>query len=146
MARNVQCKVCGAVLLPQDEFCGECGTPRPEAASPVPPDEQPPAAAPAPSSWPEMLPGPEEVATAKPSFSARTGWRVAFLVLTAVGALACLLGVSAFLFAGLTETEGWTMEENWIFSTFCCLLPIAGSGLVLMMAGIGIWYSRLRGS
>lgn len=144
MSRNVQCRVCGAVLLPQDEFCGECGTPRPEAASPVPPDERPPAAAPAPP--PEEIAESEEVAAAKPSFSAQTGWRVAFLALVVVGALACLLGVSVFLFAGLTETEGWTMGENWIFSTFCCLLPIAGSGLVLMMAGVGIWYSRLRGS
>jgi len=141
MARYVQCEYCGAVLLPEDTFCGECGAPRPEATSPTPPDAQPPALAPA--SRPGA-PQPDDLAAAKPSPGAQSGWRAAFIALMVVGALVCLLGVSAFLFGGLTEADGWTTEENWIFSTFCCLLPIAGSGLVLMLAGAGIWYSRLR--
>jgi ascorbate-specific PTS system EIIC-type component UlaA len=79
-----------------------------------------------------------------PSAGGTTGWRAAFIVLLVVGALICLLGVLVFLVFGLTEAEGWTTGENWAFSAFCCLLPIGGAGLVLLMAGAGIWYARLR--
>lgn len=144
MARQEQCRYCGAVLLPEDDFCGECGAPRPEAASPVPSDARPSTFPPA--GRPEAAPKPEELAEASPSAGTQTGWRAAFIALMIVGALVCLLGLSVFLFAGLTEAEGSTDQENWIFATLCCLLPIAGSGLVLMVAGAGIWYSRLRES
>lgn len=139
MARQEQCEYCGAVLLPEDAFCGECGAPRPEASSPVPPDTRPPALAPA--SEPAEAPEP---AAARPPASARTGWRAAFIALVVVGLLVCLVAIAAFLFAGLTESEGWSTQENWLFSTFCCLLPIGGGGLVLLAAGAAIWFSRLR--
>ncbi len=131
MAGLEQCQYCGAVLLPEDTSCGECGAPRPDTASPSPPDA--PTAAPA-------------RAATVPFPSSRTGWRAAFVSLIVVGVLVCIVGILAFVLAGVTETEGWTAQENWLFSAGCCLLPIAGSGLVLVLAGIGIWFARLRGS
>jgi hypothetical protein len=133
-----QCKQCGAVLLPEDTFCGECRAPRTEATSPSPRDAQPEA----------LPPASEDAAPAAtgPVPSTRTGWRAAFVALTVVGVLVFILGILAFLLAGVTETEGWTAQENWLFSAGCCLLPIAGSGLVLILAGAGIWFKRLRES
>lgn len=130
MAGLEQCEYCGAVLSPDDTSCGECGAPRPETALPLPPDLPP-----APSS-----------AASGPLPSSRTGWRAAFVSLIVVGVLVCIVGILAFVLAGVTETEGWTTEENWLFSAGCCLLPIAGSGLVLVLAGVGIWFVRLRES
>ena len=72
--------------------------------------------------------------------------RLQGIALTVVGVLVCIVGILAFVLAGVTETEGWTAQENWLFSAGCCLLPIAGSGLVLVLAGVGIWFARLRGS
>jgi hypothetical protein len=142
MARHEQCEYCGAVLLPEDEFCGECGAPRPEATSPVPPDARPTDFSPA--DRPETAPEPVNLAGARPSAGGTTGWRAAFVVLLVVGCLICLFGILVFLLFGLTEADGWTTGENWAFSAFCCLLPIGGAGLVLLMAGAGIWYARLR--
>jgi hypothetical protein len=140
MAGQGQCEYCGAVLLPEDAFCGECGAPRAEATSPVSPDAPPPGLLPAAEPGAE----PEAADLAGPKSSTRTGWRAAFIALMVVGALVCLVAVLAFLFAGFTETEGWNTQENWLFSTFCCLLPIGGGGLVLLAAGAAIWFSRLR--
>ncbi len=142
MARQEQCEHCGAVLLPEDTFCGECGAPRADSTSPVAPGPKPPTLPPIPE--PEVAPEAAEVAEDRPAPSARTGWRAAFIALMLVGVLVCLLAVAAFLFAGLTETEGWSTQENWLFSTFCCLLPIGGGGLVVLAAGAAIWFSRLK--
>jgi hypothetical protein len=69
---------------------------------------------------------------------------VAFFVLIILGAIACLAGVAAFLLFGLTDSDVATPQENWLYATFCCLLPIAGSGALLLLGSLGIWYSRLR--
>jgi hypothetical protein len=66
------------------------------------------------------------------------------LILVVVGALTCLAGVVSFLFAGFIPSEGYTAEENWALATVCCLMPLAGSGAILIVTGLGIWYSRLR--
>lgn len=133
MAGLQQCEYCGAVLLPEDTSCSECGAPRTEATSPAPPDAAPPEA-------------PEQAspATTRPTPPTRTGWRAAFLALMVVGLLVCILGILTFVLLGVSETEGGTAQDNWILSAICCLLPIAGSGLVLMLAGAGIWLTRLR--
>ena len=128
MTDLLQCKTCGAVLAAEDEFCGECGTPLSPSAKvsgtkvPIPP--APP--------------------RARPARSSETGWRVALLIFVVVGALACLAGVVSFLFTGFIPSEGYTAEENWGIATMCCLLPLGGSGAILLVTGLGIWYSRLR--
>jgi RsiW-degrading membrane proteinase PrsW (M82 family) len=66
------------------------------------------------------------------------------IILGIVAALLCLVGVSGFFLFGLTATEGFTMEENWLYATFCCLLPFAGASTILAVAGLGIWLTRLR--
>lgn len=134
MSQPIQCENCGAVLLQEDVFCGECGapfsTPRPGADAPPTPQAAPP---------PQRPPAPRP-----PQSSSNTAWRVAAIVLVIVGAIMCILGLSAFLIFGLTESEVATPTENWLYATFCCLLPIAGSGGILALAAAGIWYSRLR--
>jgi hypothetical protein len=74
-----------------------------------------------------------------------TGWRVAFVVLLVLGVLTCLAGLLAFVLFGSMPGENTTVQEDWLFSAFCCLLPIGGIGLVMLAAGVTIWFSRLRG-
>ena len=56
----------------------------------------------------------------------------------------CLLGLAVFLLFGLTEAEDMTPAENWLLSTLCCLLPIAGTGVAMAVAGLVIWWAKLR--
>ena len=58
--------------------------------------------------------------------------------------LLCLLGFAAFLLFGLIDSEGVSQAENWLISTICCLLPIAGTGAAIALAGLVIWWARLR--
>ena len=133
MAESIQCDSCGAVLLDEDVFCGVWGVPRPLASTPPEPKAAvPPAALPA---TPPPL---------GPSRSSTDIWRIVVIVLGIGGAILCLLGISAFLLFGLTEGVDVTPAENWLYSIFCCLLPIAGTGAVLIAAGLGIWWIRLR--
>ncbi len=136
MAESIQCDNCGAVLLKEDAFCGECGAPRPSL---------PPGLEPAEPVEPE-LPAPvvPQARPAAPVDARQRRWRVVTIILGILAAILCLAGIGAFFLLGLTETEGFTTEENWLYATFCCLLPFAGAGTILAIAGLGIWFSRLR--
>jgi len=131
MTGPTQCANCGAVLLEEDIFCGECGAPRPSEASLAEVVEEP-QANPQPDTRPVRRPDSDTV------------WRVAAAVLGIVGALVCLLGLAVFLLFGLIETEDMTPAENWLISTICCLLPIAGTGVAMAIAGLAIWWARVR--
>lgn len=133
MAAVSQCDNCGAVLAKKDLFCGECGAPRPVSSEL---EEVSPDAAPTPGSG---TPPPTP-----PAAEPGTGWRVATAVLVVLGILACLAALLAFLFAGTLEYEDMTTLENWLFSAFCCLLPIGGAGVILIAVGAVVWYTRLR--
>lgn len=133
MAESIQCDSCGAVLLEEDVFCGECGVPRPLASPPPEPTATVP-----PATLPVTPPPPGR---SRPSTDF---WRIGVIVLGIAGASLCLLGIAAFLLFGLTEGGDVTPAENWVYSTFCCLLPIAGTGAILIAAGLGIWWIRLR--
>jgi hypothetical protein len=74
----------------------------------------------------------------------QTGWRVAFIALVLLGALACLAGLVAFLLMGLTESDVTTPQEDWLYATLCCLLPIGGTGAILVITGVAIWFRQLR--
>jgi hypothetical protein len=137
LAEQTQCDQCGAVLLKEDLFCGECGAPRPAAAVSGGPAEKeqpggllPPVPAPPPS--------------AAPTASARARWRSAFIVLVVLAAIACVAGIVAFFVFGSMPGEATTPEQDWLFSAMCCLLPIGGTGAILGAIGGFIWYTRLR--
>jgi hypothetical protein len=132
MTQPIQCDNCGAVLLKEDLFCGECGAPRPSLIGPAKTEMADPPAAP---------PSPQVEA---PGGSREAVWRVAVIVLGITAAILCLIGVAAFLLFGLTDSDVTSPTENWLYATFCCLLPIAGTGAILAIAGLGIWWVRLR--
>jgi hypothetical protein len=146
MAELTTCDNCGAPLADEDIFCGECGAPRPVrspaggevTASPAPVETPP-----APSSVPGA--GPRPSLLARPAGRpVEAGWRVAFIALVVIGALACLAGLGGFVLVGVFGGEGATPTENWQISTLCCLLPFGGLGAVLVGVGALIWHRRLR--
>ena len=139
MTQPIQCDNCGAILLDEDIYCGECGAPRPTVIAPaeVAEDTQTEATTePKPSPLLEPRPAGQT--------DSDTVWRVAAAVLGVVGVLVCLLGFAAFLLFGLLEAEDMTPAENWLISTICCLLPIAGTGIAIAVAGLVIWWAKLR--
>lgn len=139
MTQPIQCDNCGAVLLKEDVYCGECGAPRPSVIASAESVEEP-----RPESdkgtQPDPLPEPRPV----DRDSSDTAWRVAAAVLAIVGVLVCVLGLAAFLLFGLIEAEDLTPAENWLLSTICCLLPIGGTGVAIAVAGLVIWWAKLR--
>lgn len=139
MTGPIQCDNCGAILLKEDTFCGECGAPRPSETSPAEVIDEPHTEV-VERARPDPLPDTRSVR--RPDSD--TVWRVAAAVLGIVGALVCLLGLAVFLLFGLIEAEDMTQAENWLISTICCLLPIAGTGIAMAFAGLVIWWVRLR--
>ena len=135
MSNPIQCDNCGATILDGETFCGECGAPSPSVDAPVGEAEAP---------QPAPLPLDPPAAQPRRLSDRDTIWRVSAAVLGAVGALLCLLGIAAGLLFGLTEAEGMTQAENWLYSVVCCLLPIAGAGTVLAIAALVIWWAKLR--
>jgi len=53
-------------------------------------------------------------------------------------------GLAAFLLFGLTDSEIASPQENWLYSTVCCLVPIAGMGVLVGLAALGLWFAQLR--
>jgi hypothetical protein len=144
MAEVTQCPNCGAVFVKEDIFCGECGAPRPsleELGEPVASPPAEPIAGPEPP-LPPLI--PPTTSDARIPSSAKAGWRAAFIVLVVLGAIACVVGLAAFLVFGSMPSEATTPQEDWLYSAICCLLPIGGTGGLLLIAGLAIWYTRVR--
>jgi hypothetical protein len=135
MADRIQCENCGALVYEEDVFCGECGAPRPEvvAGADAPADVVPSAAG-----------SPPEIPQRSTSRGSVTGWQVAAVALLVGAVCLCLSGLASFLLFGMTESEVTTRQEDWLYATFCCLLPLAGAGVVLGLAAVGVWYARVR--
>jgi hypothetical protein len=142
VSRLLQCENCGAVLAKEDIFCGECGAPRPSQAEVSETKDLARAEVVTPAELtPRADPVPAAPARSEP---ASTGWRVAFIVLVVLGAIACIAGVLAFLLFGSMESEATTPAEDWLYAALCCLLPIGGTGVLLATGGLAIWYARVR--
>jgi hypothetical protein len=80
----------------------------------------------------------------RPPESRQRLWQIGAITLGLLGVLLCLAGLAAFLLFGLTDSEFASPEENWLYATICCLIPIAGTGLMFGLAAVGIWLARLR--
>lgn len=146
-----QCDSCGAVLLKEDLFCGECGAPRPlpvevttpaVAETPVAVEEPVTPVKPA-SPWPPKPP-PVPLPPKRRSESSEAGWRVAVIALAVMGVIACLGGLISFLIFGSIGGDTTTPTENWLFATILCLLPIGGPGAILLIASLVIRNKRLK--
>ncbi len=87
---------------------------------------------------------PPSVSPLRSAKSSEPGFYWAFIILVILGAIACLIGLATFLLFGFTGTETFTTEENWLYATLLCLLPIGGAGAVLLGVGAFIWFTRLR--
>jgi hypothetical protein len=142
MADLIPCDNCGAPLAEEDVFCGECGAPR-LALRPAAGEASAEPAAIKPSPATRAGPAPSPGLT-RPACKPEASWRVAFLALVVVGALACLVGLVTFLLVGFFGDDGTAQAENWQIATLCCLLPFGGMGAILAAAGAAIWYTRLR--
>jgi hypothetical protein len=55
-----------------------------------------------------------------------------------------LVGVAIFVVVGATPSEATTVQEDWLISTFCCLLPIGGFGAALLITAGVLQYLRKR--
>lgn len=147
MPETIQCTNCGAILADEDIFCGECGAPHPllEPGAEVPAAPTPPAQAAAPPPPARPAPPPyKPPRPAQPARSSKTGWEIAFIILGIVGMLCCLAGIAATLFGGSVQSEGLSPEQNWLYSVLICLLPIGGTGAILILAAAAIWFIRLK--
>jgi hypothetical protein len=142
MSDILECDNCGAVLLESDLFCGECGAARSTTAAPpeVSPREE--TAAELPAAPAAVLPSPASVGA--DSSSRQTLWRIVVIALGLSSVLLCVVGLAAFLLFGLTDSDVATPQENWLYSTICCLLPLAGPGVLAGLAALGLWFARLR--
>lgn len=140
MADPIQCTTCGAVLLEDDLFCGECGAPRPAPgdamADAIAPETIPPVGA--------IPAAPRPVPPVRSTGGTHAGWRMAAYALLGMGVLSLIMGMVAFFLAGTSPSEGLTTTENWLFPAGCCLLPFAGFGVLAAAVGAAIWYTRLR--
>jgi hypothetical protein len=142
MSEVLECSNCGAVLLEADLFCGECGAPRPAVALPSEPSSVDQAATESTAAPPRVSPSPASE-PARPT-SRQGPWHIIVIALSVLSVLLCVVGVIAFLLFGLTESDVASPQENWLYSTICCLVPIAGTGVVVGLAALGIWLVRLR--
>jgi hypothetical protein len=158
----LECQVCGAVLAPEDLFCGECGEPVPGAAETVPPEAEttpepakpevapapvePSPPIPVPPSAVEPLPAPDAVpAAAAVERVGRKGWAIGASVAGIAGILLCLVGAALWAYLAFTPPpDGMTEAENVTLSTLCCGLPLVGPAVVLVAIAAVIWYVRLR--
>ena len=143
MANLIQCDNCGAVLLESDLFCGECGAPRSAMVPPPEPAYPDQASTESGTVSPGVSPSPASSEPAHPT-SRQKLWQITVIALGALSLLLCLVGLVAFLLFGLTESEVASPQENWIYSTICCLVPLAGTGVAVGLAALGIWLVRLR--
>jgi hypothetical protein len=147
MAESGQCANCGAVLLEEDSFCGECGAPRLSPAATARPPES--AAAPLPSApmpAPPLPPTPglppEQPASRRAGVS--EGWRRAAIVAAILAAVAAAgLWIAGLLLAFLVpdpELGQAATQDMIVGSSVCCLCP----GVLSLAVAIVLWAVVIR--
>jgi hypothetical protein len=147
MAESVQCANCGAVLLEEDIFCGECGAPRPSLAATARPPEPvaaPPPSAPMPATPLSPTPGLPPVQPASRRAGVSEGWRTAAIVAAILAVVAAVgLWIAGLLLAFVVpdpELGQAATQDMIVGSSVCCFCP---GGLSLAVA-IVLWAVVIR--
>jgi hypothetical protein len=135
MTETIPCDNCGAPLAAQDEFCGECGAPRPTLTQGVVPvgGEAPPASV----EYEVLPPAAPPSASRRSSGGARTAAKI-IAILAAVAAVGlCGLGLIVAL---VTPVEEASRTEMLAGSTILCLCP----GTLALILAIVLWAVVIR--
>jgi uncharacterized Zn finger protein (UPF0148 family) len=142
MSKDRTCPNCGAALMPNDIFCGECGarvqTPAYDIVPDTLPDDVPPKS--------EEEPVPEDIGLsaqptagqhippppAKDKASGRNILRIVVIVAAVAFLLVslCLCSLGAMLIFVPTESPTTTLEEDAAITTIFCFAPGIISGLL----------------
>ena len=135
MAETILCDNCGAALAPEDQFCGECGAPRPTLTPGAVPAEREtsPALAPyepVPSATPPSVPrGSSE--------GGRTAAKVIAIIAAVVAVGLCGLGLILAFLAPVGEAS---RTDIVVGSTILCLCP----GVLALVLALVLWAVVVR--
>jgi hypothetical protein len=130
MAESTQCASCGASLAPEDQFCGECGAPRP-APSPESPAPL------APASLLEV-PGQAPVSVTRPralSEGRRTATRIIAILSAAAAVGLCGMGLVLTFLAPDSQTGQAGSVDMIVGSAILCFFP----GLLALVLAVVLW-------
>jgi hypothetical protein len=136
MAETILCDNCGARLAPEDQFCGECGAPRPTLApGAVPPqvETQPAPVAVEYEPVPPTVPSPVSKGSSE---GKRTAAKV-IAILSVVVAIG-LCG-SGFILALLQPTD--IDKTDWLLGTSVCFVC---PGLLALVLAVVLWALVVR--
>jgi hypothetical protein len=135
MAESYTCSSCGALLDPEDQFCGECGAPVAGAESASPPGAGPGLASGGPSAA-TSPPGPPPTIVQ----GRRTAALVITVLLAAVAGGLCCLGLFFAFFATDLQAGQAASQDVLVGSGMCCFSP----GLLALVLALVLWAVRVR--
>jgi len=116
MAETILCDNCGAALAPEDEFCGECGAPRPTLMQgAVPAKRETP-----PASYEGVPPAAPPATPRGRSEGGRTAAKIIAILAAVVAVGLCGLGL---ILAFLTPVQDATTQDMLLVSTLFCFCP-----------------------
>jgi hypothetical protein len=128
MAETIFCDNCGAALAPEDEFCGECGAPRPTLTQgAVPARRETP-----PASYEGVPPAALPSTPRGRSEGRRTAAKIIAILAAVVAVGLCGLGL---ILAFVTPVQDATTQDMLLVSTLFCFCP----GALALILALVLW-------